>query len=97
MKIEPLLPGDLVQVISTRMNMTLCWNPKTGANLSACAVRTFDHSNVVLEGKMGLIVGMDSNHLDQAVEYSIEIEKQKYKCRALLADRYLHKVSKSAQ
>ena len=31
------------------------------------------------------------------IEKNIEIEKQKYKCRALLADRYLHKVSKSAQ
>ncbi len=92
MKISPLLPGDLVQIISTPMNMTLCWNPKSAGDLSACALRTFDNSNVLLEGKMGLIVGVEKNLLAQATDYHIQIEKQKYKCRAILADKYLIKL-----
>ena len=92
MKIKALLPGDLVKVISTDLNMTLCYNPRTGANLSACAVQTFDESNVVLEGKLGLVVGMTSNRLEQTTDYYITIEDKKYKCRAILADRYLVKV-----
>ena len=92
MKIKALLPGDLVQVISSDLNMTLCSNPRKGDILSACATQTYDGSNVILEGKMGLVVGMVSNRLAQTTDYYIEIEKQKYKCRAILADRYLVKI-----
>ena len=90
-KAGQLLPGDLIRVICSNNGWTLAYDPSKGATLAECHKRTQMYNNNI-EGKLGLVIRIKTNKLEQPMAYHLEIEKEKYVCKAILADKYLLKI-----
>jgi hypothetical protein len=101
---EKLEPGDLVQVQQQEGSRpwTLCTRTNGEKNiLEEClsfASDVEDHLNRLVYkcfyDKVGLIKKVVKNKLDQPVAYEIEFSDGIYSCKALLAGKYLKKVTR---
>tara|TARA_R110002110_G_scaffold146019_2_gene335765 strand:- start:271 stop:615 length:345 start_codon:yes stop_codon:yes gene_type:complete len=101
---ERLEAGDLIRVEQQEgaRQWTLCnrYNSKENI-LEEClsfVSEIEDHLNRLVyrcfHGKVGLIKKVTKNKLDQPIVYEIEFPEGLYSCRALLAGKYLKKVTK---
>jgi hypothetical protein len=88
-RLRQLVPGDLIRIIAEG-GWTLAHDPKRGVSLTECPQENTLYCN--LEGKLGLILGVKTNRLEQPLSYHLEVEKEKYICKAILADKYLNKI-----
>lgn len=99
-----LEPGDLVRVEQQKgsRQWTLCnrYNAKKNI-LEECLSFMSDFEDPVnhvvyrcFHGKVGLIKQVTKNKLDQPIAYEIEFPDGIYSCKAILAGKYLKKVTR---
>ena len=90
-------PGDLLFVSVNKKGMTLV------KRLGSSELKEFYHQSPVLpprhnrfEKSLGynwcLVESISKNDLGQAIDYALLINGSKYKCKAILAERYLFKL-----
>jgi len=101
---ESFVEGDLVQVIACDGRTLHEALPISGGKhfrkfsylreKPSKKNKTFDHLS--LEGKLGLIVSVVRNKLNQPVRYVLRVAKKDFNCPALNADKYLIKMKNSS-
>ena len=88
--------GDLIKVLRHENSWTLCMTKSEPPGLRECPVPELEiytdphyaHIFDCLEGKVGLVVYVAKNRLDQSLGYRVLFEGTEVFCKSIVAEKY---------